>query len=127
MPWAKCKTVLRYCVGSTNCSMGRPSFPFVGLHRRYNSPSFLKKPTPLSAGCSSAASRTPFNVLSVSCNVFYVSLFMFNTISYDPTCGGLTVLCALYLLFSPFVSLVFSFPPSKILIANDHSKFCDII
>ena len=85
-----------YCdivLGSTNCSIGRPSFPFVGPHRRYSSPSFLKKPISLSAGCRSAASCTPFNVLSASCNVFNVSLFMFNTLSCDLTCGGLSVLC----------------------------------
>ena len=69
---------------------GQTIFP----HCWYNSPSFLKKLTPLSAGCRSAALLTPFNVLSVSCNVFNVSPFMFNKLSCDLTCGGLAVLYA---------------------------------
>lgn len=106
----KCKIVLLHCVDSTNCSMVRLSFPFVGPHCQYDSP-FLKIPTPLSAGCKSAALHIPFNELSVSCtvNVFNVSLFMFNTLSYVlPHLWSLSCsLCMVCSLFS------FSLPPQK--------------
>lgn len=69
----------------------------------------------LSAGCKYRASHTTFNELSVSCNVFNISVIIL-----------LIVQLLFLLLFSLYVSLVSSLP-DKSLITKYYFRYCDIL
>ena len=69
----------------------------------------------LSAGCKYRALHTTFNELSVSCNVFNISVVIL-----------LIVQLLFLILFSLYVSLVSSLP-DKTLITKYYFRYCDIL